>query len=96
MIKKSATQAAMAERKIHLALIHERGYDHTSVEDICSAAGVSRSGFYAHFSGKDDLKRSGLRALERQLLALQQSAAAEAGPSFSFSLPLFEHAHDHL
>lgn len=78
----------------HLTLIHERGYDRTSVEDICDAAGVSRSGFYAHFSGKDDLKRSGLRDLERQLLALQKSAGAEA--RFSFSLPLFEHARDHL
>lgn len=79
----------------HLALIMDRGYDHTSVDDICGAAGVSRSAFYAHYRGKDDLKRSGLDRLKHDLLAAQKLAAAN-GETFSFSLPLFEHARDHL
>src|SRR5262245_45123225 len=41
-----------------LALIMEKGYEAISVADICERADVGRSTFYAHFTGKDDLKRS--------------------------------------
>lgn len=82
-------------QRAHLALIMEHGYDRTSVEDICGAAGVSRSAFYAHYRGKDDLKRSGLDRLKQDLLKRQRLAAAN-GEAFSFSLPLFAHARDHL
>ncbi len=50
-----------------LSLIVERGYDALSVQDICEAAGIGRSTFYAHYTGKDDLKRSGLDHLKAAL-----------------------------
>src|SRR5262249_19661467 len=82
-----------------LSLIIEKGYDAITVEDICGTANVGRSTFYAHFTGKDDLKRSGLKHLREQLLGLQQGIAAPAGTetgSLGFSLAMFEHARDHI
>jgi AcrR family transcriptional regulator len=82
-----------------ISLILEKGYDAVTVEDICATANVGRSTFYSHFSGKDDLKRSGLEDLHRQLLHRQREAhtiPAESGHHrFGFSLSLFEHAREH-
>lgn len=44
-----------------MALIAQRTYDDISVGDICRVAKVARSTFYTHYTGKDDLKRAGLR-----------------------------------
>jgi AcrR family transcriptional regulator len=37
------------------ALWAERGYNETTVEDVCNAAGVGRSTYYLHFESKDRL-----------------------------------------
>ena len=82
-----------------LSLILEKGYEAISVEDICSRANVGRSTFYAHFTSKEDLKRSGLEHLRRELLERHRSASAsgEAGARpLGFSLPMFEHARAHM
>src|SRR5688572_9430573 len=94
-VDRRAARTIASLQRAHLALIIDRGYDQTTVDDICAAAGVSRSAFYAHYRGKDDLKRSGLEQLKRTLLAAQRQALAH-GAAFSFSLPLFEHARAHL
>jgi AcrR family transcriptional regulator len=52
------TRAMLQEA--HISLILEKGYEATTVEDICDAANVGRSTFYAHYTSKDDLRRSGL------------------------------------
>jgi AcrR family transcriptional regulator len=36
-------------------LFSRKGFEDTSVEEICLAAGYSKGGFYFHFRGKDDL-----------------------------------------
>ena len=41
--------------KAALGLFSRKGFEDTSVEEICLAAGYSKGGFYFHFSGKDDL-----------------------------------------
>ena len=38
-------------------LILERGYSGTSIEQISGQAGITKGGFFYHFSGKDDLAR---------------------------------------
>ena len=83
-----------------MSLILKKGYDATTVEDICEEANVGRSTFYAHYTSKDDLKRSGLDEHLRRLLVDRQRDALAAPDikdrGLSFSLALFEHARDHL
>jgi AcrR family transcriptional regulator len=86
-------------QQAHLALIVEKGLEAVTVEDICAAANVGRSTFYAHYPNKDALHRDGLDGLRRRLMAHQ--AHAEARPAgdalgLGFSLPMLEHARDHL
>ena len=38
-----------------LRVLSRRGFEGTSVEDICRAAGYSKGGFYFHFRGKEDI-----------------------------------------
>lgn len=81
-------------------LLRKKRYEAITISDICSAANVGRSTFYAHYKSKDDLKRSGLESLHG-ILAQRQKAThgttgAARGSSFDFSLSLFEHAREHL
>ena len=81
------------------SLIARKGYEAITIKDICEAAHVGRSTFYAHFTSKDDLKRSGFEPLRKQLVGRQKEALALArdpkGRSLAFSLAMFEHARDH-
>jgi AcrR family transcriptional regulator len=92
------TRAMLQEA--HISLILEKGYEATTVEDICDAANVGRSTFYAHYTSKDDLRRSGLEHLRKELVDRQRDALAMPGDirdrSLGFSLTMFEHARDHM
>jgi len=81
-----------------ISLITRKGYDAVTVEEICKEADVGRSTFYAHFTGKDHLKRSGLDDHLRSMLLQHQQAAAlrPSDGNFAFVLPLLEHARDNL
>jgi AcrR family transcriptional regulator len=87
-------------QKAHISLILEKGYEAITVDDICDAANVGRSTFYAHYTSKEDLRRSGLEHLREQLVDRQKHALAKPGDirdrSLGFSLTMFEHAHDHI
>jgi len=54
----------------------ERGYDGTSVAEICDRAGVSKGAFYHHFPSKQDLF---LELLERWLDLLEDQLDAVRG-----------------
>lgn len=82
---REALHAALA------SLIVSQGYDGTSVQQVLDAADVGRSTFYAHFSGKEALLRSGFERLRRDLAS---ETASEDGP-FAFVLPLLDHAGRH-
>jgi AcrR family transcriptional regulator len=87
-------------QQAHVSLILEKGYEATTIEDICEKANVGRSTFYAHYASKDDLRRSGLEHLRAQLAERQKEALATPGDikdrSLGFSLTMFEHARDHI
>jgi AcrR family transcriptional regulator len=86
-------------QQAHMSLILKKDYEAITVDEICDAANVGRSTFYAHYTSKDDLRRSSLENL-RRLLVERQSDALRAGDirdrSLGFSLTMFEHARDHL
>ena len=81
------------------ALILKTGYEAITIKDICDAANVGRSTFYAHYTSKDELKRSGFEPLRRQLVDRQKEAQSKAVDRkdrlLAFSLTMFEHARDH-
>lgn len=84
-----------------MSLIRKKDYEAITIKDICEAANVGRTTFYAHYTSKDDLKRSGIENHLRGLLAdRQRDALATTGDmrdrSLGFSLTMFEHARDHL
>ncbi len=80
-------------------LILKKGYEAVTINDICDAANIGRSTFYAHYKNKDDLMRSGLDPLRKLLVDRQRDALATPGDikdrSFAFSTAMFEHARDH-
>src|ERR1700676_4037778 len=81
-------------------LILKKGYEAITIQDICDEANVGRSTFYAHYTSKDDLKRSGFEHLRKELVERQREAQAAPGDmkdrSLGFSLIMFEHARDHI
>ena len=38
-------------------LIKKKGYHHTTVSEICQAAGIAKGSFYVHYSSKEDIVR---------------------------------------
>src|SRR5262249_34919333 len=45
-----------------VAVVAEKGYEATRVEDLLELSGVSRSAFYAHFKDKEECLLAALRA----------------------------------
>lgn len=91
------TRAAL--QRAFKSLLRTKPYERIAVDEICKVANVGRSTFYTHFRSKDDLKRSGLEALRRQLIERQKSVRSNAegrSPTLSFTSDLFAHARDHL
>jgi AcrR family transcriptional regulator len=92
-------RAARTRRALHdalMTLILRKGYDAVTVQDIIDEADVGRSTFYAHYTGKEDLLRSGFQALRAELTEARHAARTrpdrpQAEP-LEFSLAMFEHA----
>jgi len=82
------------------SLILKKDYEAITIQDICDAANVGRSTFYAHYTSKDDLKRRGFEKLHKELVERQRQALTAAAENeercLSFSLSMFEHARDHV
>ena len=87
-------------QQAHISVILKKGYEATTVQDICKAANIGRSTFYTHFKDKDDLRRSSLEHLRRQLLERQKKSRTKhertGDHQVTFSLPMLEHARDHI
>src|SRR5215217_6067230 len=92
-------RAARTRKALHealIALILRKGYEPITVQDILDEANVGRSTFYAHYTGKEDLLRSGFKELRSVLT--KAATSAPPNKSLGFSLALFEHAcaHKHI
>lgn len=92
-------RAARTRRALHgalMSLILRKGYEAITVQDIIDEADVGRSTFYAHYTGKEDLLRSGFQTLRAELTEAQRTARAKIDGSqdepLGFSLAMFEHA----
>ena len=83
-----------------MSLILEKGYEEITIGDICDAANVGRSTFYAHYTSKDDLRRSGLDHMRKSIVDQHRGTLATnenlRERPLAFSLTMFEHARDHL
>ena len=77
-------------REAVIVSILEKGWEATSVADVCERADVARSTFYLHYADKEDLLLSGFDHLEDHLIALSRVRG-----ELAFLEPLFEHAHSH-
>ena len=75
-----------------VAMMIEKGYEATTVQDIIDRANVGRATFYAHFADKETLLASRLEDLRALLTERLQQAPGRLG----FSLAMLEHARDHL
>jgi AcrR family transcriptional regulator len=78
------------------SLIREKAYDSISVKEILDRANVGRSTFYMHFRDKDELLVSGIHDMLRPIQAQQPPPSAKRHERIIwFSLPIFEHIHQH-
>jgi AcrR family transcriptional regulator len=66
---------------VAVAEFNTRGYDATSMEDLSRAAGITKSSFYHHISGKEELLRAALeRALNGLFEILEEPEAQQGAP----------------
>jgi AcrR family transcriptional regulator len=62
-------------------VFNERGYEATSMEDLSRATGMTKSAFYHHVSGKEQLLGLAVhRALDGLALVLEEPAARQGTP----------------
>jgi AcrR family transcriptional regulator len=83
------------------SMMIEKGYEATTVQDIIDRANVGRSTFYAHFADKETLLASRLEDLRAFLAQQQRQARMVRGNGarardLAFSLPMLNHARDHV
>jgi AcrR family transcriptional regulator len=81
-----------------ISLILKKNYEAITIQEICDAANVGRSTFYAHYTSKDDLHQRGIENLRKVLADGRSDAPVDQGDirgrRLSFSRTLFEHAQD--
>lgn len=66
---------------VSVAVFNERGYDGTSMEDLARAAAISKSSFYHHVSGKEELLRLAIDRALNSLDAVLAAPGACTGPA---------------
>jgi AcrR family transcriptional regulator len=73
--KKRETKKRVTEKGI--ALFLEKGFDHTTLDEIASAAGISRRTFFYYFTSKDEI----LLSLQSGIGEMLADAVRNAHPS---------------
>lgn len=102
VVDRRVARTRRALRDALVGLIHDRGWDDISVKDVCDAANVGRSTFYAHFGDKEELLTSGFDGLMRELRAHRGPDEPGGAPQrggggavLRFVRPLIAHAASH-
>lgn len=76
------------------ALFVERGYEETTVEDICEVAGISRSTFFRYFPTKEDVFMGEMSVSGEIVLAALREQPDDKAPWTALRMaltPLIEH-----
>ncbi|SUZ33688.1 Transposon Tn10 TetC protein [Roseibaca ekhonensis] len=60
------------------ALFMERGWDTVTIADVLEAAGISKGGFYHHFTAKADLLTGIVVRMTQQVIILAETACRDA------------------
>jgi AcrR family transcriptional regulator len=99
MVEVIDRRAVRTRKALHgalMSLILRKGYEATTIQDIIDEADIGRSTFYGHYTGKEDLLRSGFQILRRELVEAQRAARGRTGgpqhEPLGFSRAMFEHA----
>jgi AcrR family transcriptional regulator len=98
MTKLIDRRRARTEKALHgalMSLIVSKGYEAITVQDIIDAADVGRSTFYAHYTSKEDLLRSGFATLREDLERARLAAGSANGGPLAFSLAFLEHVNQY-
>jgi len=98
MTKPIDRRAARTRKALHnalMSLIVSKGYEAITVQDIIDEADVGRSTFYAHYTGKEDLLRSGFATLRHELELARLVAGSGHETPLAFSLAFLEHVNEY-
>jgi len=76
-----------------ISLILKKNYEAITIQEICDAANIGRSTFYAHCTSEGDLHQRGIQNLRQVLADGRSDAPVDQGDirerSLSFSRTLF-------
>ena len=78
MPKNTSEKAKDALVRTGTDLMRRHGYVATTVDEICSAAGVTKGAFFHHFPSKQSLAETCLHNWQQQMETLHRSAAYQA------------------
>lgn len=81
-----------------LILMETKDYDHISIGEIAEKAGVNRSSYYRHFSGKEDILRFYLMTIMREYQETYRKGSDRTFHAYTRQIfdTFYAHCHDLL